>query len=199
MFNKLVYRLTKILVHDYADETHKNVIECSKVPFGYFDYKFIAEEFIRKHNHDTNCFFILKSYVLNPIHGGQSEDNLTEATYDNIGNLICECKTHHFIVNYKELHGEEMTIFRGRSTDMYCKNSTVWMYDIYDNVLVKCIVEKRPYNIDEAINNNSLKWYDDSYLLYPVNDKTNHMHSLSCYVLSNEYVMNILRLEKNLR
>ena len=56
MFNKLVYRLTKILVHDYVDETHKNVIECSKVPFGYFDYKFIAEEFIRKHNHNTNCF-----------------------------------------------------------------------------------------------------------------------------------------------
>ena len=67
------------------------------------------------------------------------------------------------------------------------------MHDIYDNVLVKCIVEKRPYNIDEAINNNSLKWYDDSYLLYPVNNKTNHMHSLSCYVLSNEYVMNILK------
>ena len=84
-----------------------------------------------------------------------------------------------------------MTIFRGRSTDMYCKNSTVWMYDIYDNVLVKCIVEKRPYNIDEAINNNSLEWYDDSYLLYPVNNKTNHMHSLSCYVLSNTYVMKI--------
>ena len=25
MFNKLVYRLTKILVHDYVDETHKNL------------------------------------------------------------------------------------------------------------------------------------------------------------------------------
>ena len=85
-----------------------------------------------------------------------------------------------------------MTIFRGRSTDMYCKNSTVWMYDIYDNVLIKCIVEKIPYNIDEAINNNSLEWYDDSYLLYPVNNKTNHTHSLSCYVLSNKYVMKIL-------
>ena len=65
------------------------------------------------------------------------------------------------------------------------------MYDIYDNVLVKCIVEKRPYNIDEAINNNSLEWYDDSYLLYMVNNKTNHIHSLSCYVLSNKYVMKI--------
>ena len=198
MLNKLIYRLTKILVHDYVDNTHKNVIKCSKVPFGYFDNKFSAEEFIRKHNHDTNCFFILKSYVLNPIHSGQSEDNLNEATYDNTGNLICECKTHHFIVNYKELHGEEMTIFRGRNTDMYCKNSTVWMYDIYDNVLVKCIVGERPYNIDEAANNNSLEWYDDSYLLYSMNDKTNHMHSLSCYVLSNEYVMNILNLEKNI-
>ena len=64
MFNKLVYRLTKILVHDYVDNTHKNVIKCSKVPFGYFDNKFIAEEFIRKHNHDTNCFFILNHTFL---------------------------------------------------------------------------------------------------------------------------------------
>ena len=45
---------------------------------------------------------------------------------------------------------------------------------------------------DNAINNNSLEWYDDSYLLYPVNNKTNHTHSLSCYVLSNKYVMKIL-------
>ena len=189
MLNKLIYRLTKILVHDYVDGTCKNVIECSKVPFGYFDSKMSVEKFMRKHNHDTNCFFILKSYILNPVHSGQAEDNLNEASYDNEGNLICECKTHHFIVQYNELHGEKPTIFRGRSTDMYPKNSTVWMYDVYDNVLIKCTVGERPYNIDEAAKNNSLEWYDDSYLLYPVNDETNHTHSLSCYVLSNEYVM----------
>lgn len=188
MLNKLIYRLTKILVHDYVDNTHKNVIECSKVPFGYFDSIMSVEKFMKKHNHDTNCFFILKSYILNPIHGGQAEDNLNEATYDNAGNLICECKTHHFIVNYKELHAEETTIFRGRNTDMFPKNSIVWMYDVYDNVLVKCTVGERPYNIDEAAKNNSLEWYDDSYLLYPTNDEKNHTHSLSCYVLSNEYV-----------
>lgn len=192
MLNKLIYRLTKILVHDYADDSHKNVIECSRMPFGYFDNKLSVEKFMRKHNHDTNCFFILQSYVLNPTHGGQGEDYINEASYDSAGNMICECKTHHFIVNYKELNAEEMTIFRGRSTDMYRKNSIVWMYDAYDNALIKCIVGERPYNIDEAAKNNSLEWYDDSYLLYPMNDERNHTHALSCYVLSNEYVMNML-------
>lgn len=192
MFNKLIYRLTKILVHDYVDDSHKNIIECSKVPFGYFDSKMSVEKFIRKHNHDTNCFFILKSYILNPIHSGQAEDNLNEVSYDNAGNLICECKTHHFIVNYNELHADEMTIFGGRNTDMYQKNSIVWMYDAYDNVLIKCTVGEHPYNVDEAAKNNSLAWYDDSYLLYPINDKKNYTHSLSCYVLSNEYVMKMI-------
>ena len=188
MFNKLIYRLTKILVHDYVDNTRKNVIECSKVPFGYFDSKMSVEKFMKKHNHDTNCFFILKSYILNPVHSGQAEDNLNEASYDNAGNLICECKTHHFIVQYNELHGDEMTIFRGRSTDMYPKNSTVWMYDAYDDVLIKCIVGEHPYRKNELSSDVHLDWYDDSYLLYPINNKNNHTHALSCYVFSDDYI-----------
>ena len=102
--------------------------------------------------------------------------------------MICECKTHHFIVQYNELHGDEMTIFRGRSTDMYPKNSTVWMYDAYDVVLIKCIVGEHPYRKNELSSDVHLDWYDDSYLLYPINNKNNHTHALSCYVFSDDYI-----------
>lgn len=186
MLNKLIYRLTKIIANEYADDSDKNIIECSRTPFGFFDSRIHAQRFIVKHNHDNNCFFILKTYILNPVHGGQSEDNLTEISYDAKGNVICECQTHHFIVNYNELNSEKPTIFRGRNDHVFEKKEEVWMYDRYDNVLIKCIVGERPYRKNELSSDVHLDWYDDSYLLYPINNKNNHIHALSCYVFSDE-------------
>ena len=56
MLNKLIYRLTKNIANEYADDSDKNIIECSRTPFGFFDSRIHAQRFIVKHNHDNNCF-----------------------------------------------------------------------------------------------------------------------------------------------
>ena len=191
MIGKLIYELTKVLVYDYVDE---NTIECHSIKSGFFESQIDAEGYIRKHNHDKNCFFIARTYVFNPTHSGQTEDFVTQRTYDSNGEVICVCSTHHFVINYHEMFGGEATLFKGRDDIKLRKNSVAWFYDEYDEVLCKCKIGEVPLSTKKAAKFDCLEWYDDSFLVYPLplTDKDNHQHIISCFMFSCTFVNNLL-------
>lgn len=190
MFNKLIYELIKVYVYDYTDSS-ETCIECNERSSGFFDNLLNAEDYIRKHNHDTNCFFIMRSYILNPTHNGQTEDFLTQRTYDAFSNILCNCPTHHFIVNYNEINAEDDTKFNGRNDCLLNKDDVGWFYDEYEHALIKAIISEPPISVKNAKKFKCLEWYDDSYIVYPVNDISNHQHIISCLLFTDEYVKKI--------
>lgn len=187
MLNKLIYELTKVRVYDYVDE---NEIRCRSIRFGYFDTVIAAEDFIRKHNHDENCFFIMRTFVFNPSHYGQTSDYLTERTYDAHAEMLCDCKTHHFVVNFNELYGRQATVFTGRDDCVLHKRDVAWFYDGHDDVLRRCEICETPFDTEQAKNYDCLEYRDDSYIVYPlpIPDEDNHQHIISCYVFTVEQV-----------
>ena len=191
MLNKLIYELTKVYVYDYAEKSRKFKIDCSSRPSGFFDSVISVEEFIRKHNHDNNCFFICRSYVFNPKHSGQTEDFLTQRTYDNTGNILCDCPTYHFVVNYNEMFGDKYGKFVGRDKCILNKGDRGWYYDEISEQLCKCEIGEIPFDTKKASEYDCLDWYDDSYLVYPMpkpQNLDNHQHIISCFIFTDEFI-----------
>lgn len=187
MNSTIIYELRKVTVYDFADE---NRIDCNEYHFGFFEGIMTAESFIRKHNHEHNCFFIMRSWVFNPMHNGQATEYLWERTYDINGKTICDCPTHHFILNFKQLFGERATMFSGRTRPKIKRKDIAWYYDRHNKVLQRCIVDEVPCNKTQA-KKKSLEWYDDSYIVYPLplsNDLDDHKHVLSCYMITNDKI-----------
>ena len=194
MLNKLIYKLSKVYVYDYVEKSRNLKIECKETRYGYFDSIIAVESFIRKHNHDDNCFFITRTYIFNPTHGGQTESYLTERTYDSKCNILCDCPTHHFVVNFNEMFGNEHTRFTGRNNPIFKKGDTAWFYDEIDEILYKCKIGEIPFNEEQAKNYDCLEWYDDSYLVYPMPHKENidnHQHIVSCMMFTDDFVKEI--------
>lgn len=183
-----IYQLTKVII--YSEDKTENKIYCSSVPFGYFENTILAEEFIRKHNKAKNCFFILKSYIFNPLHNSQCIDFITERTYNYKGDLLCDCPTHHFIINKKNLFGQTDVIFKGRNNNKFKKEDIAWFYNSYEKTLEKCQIKEIPWTPDQVKKHKeiSLEWYDDSYLVYPVEDNKNHQHIISCYMFTDDFI-----------
>ena len=129
MLSKIIYELTKVLIYE-LDENDNNVISCHSMNSGYFESTVNIVEFIKKHNHDLRCFCIARSYVFNPVHAGQANDYINERTYDNEGNLLCDCPTHRFIVNYNEMNAANATNFIGRKN--YICNKDVDVDEVVD-------------------------------------------------------------------
>lgn len=195
MLSELVYELTRVDLDKYKHRSRKNIIECSERRFGFFRSQMKAEEFIRKHNKNKNCFFILRTYVIEPTHEGQTNDYVWEATYDDSGNLICKNATHHFKVNYHDLDSMNEIIFKGQDHILHKKNDTCWFYDEYNNVLRKCVITETPFDKDKCRHYEGLDWFDDSYLVHriPHNDVHDHDHPLSCYVFSDMYIISRMK------
>ena len=194
MINKMIYELTQIEVYDYVEGSYKTQIQCHSMLAGYFMSQLNAEDFIKKHNDENNCFFILRTYVLNPKHLGQTREFIFEITYDHNGEILCKCDTHHFVVNYHELDTNESTKFKGRSKPILKAGDIGWYYDDYNNILQKCIVSKPPINKRDAKKYEWLDWYDDSYLIYPliINYGDNHQHIISCYMFTKNMIKKLL-------
>ena len=193
MLNRLIYKLNKIIIYDY-DDTNPNIIQCRSLMSGYFDSTVDISQYIKRHNNDTKCFFIARSYVFNPIHSGQTNDCVTERTYDCYGNNLCICPTHHFIVNYNEINGAKVTRFMGRN-NCVCNNDDIgWYYDKNDETLRKCKIINTPYDTKTAKKYKTLEWYDDSYLVYPLplKKKNDHQHIISCYMFNEKFIEKIM-------
>lgn len=194
MFSKLIYELIKVYVYDYIDDSEHTRIDCHSCSSGFFDSILSVESFIKKHNPDKNCFFIARSHVFNPTHRGQTEDYLTERTYDCHGNTICDCSTHHFVVNFKEMFSEKPTRFTGRDNLVCEKNEIAWFYDEHDDILQKCEISEVPFNKKRAKKFECLDYYDDSYLVYPLPkpETDNHQHITSCFIFNDEQIKNMM-------
>lgn len=193
MYSKLIYKLTKILVYDYVEGSDKNQINCYSIGYGFFDNPLNVIYFIHKHNKDKNCFFICRSYVFNPIHSAQCEDYVFETTYDYKGDVMCDCPTNHFVVNYHELVDNEAIKFKGRTHPIAKKDDIAWYYDCCEEILQKCKIGEPPFNKTKAKKYEQLDWYDDSYLVYPlpIQEYDNHQHIISCYMFSDKMIKNM--------
>ena len=191
MISNVIYELKKVFVYDYVDD---NTIECHCIKSGYFSSHLEAEAFIRKHNHDKNCFFFARTYVFNPTHAGQTEDFITERTYDCNGNVICICPTHHLVVNYNELFSDEAARFKGRDDVKFRKNGIAWFYNEYEDKLCKCRIGEVPFTTNKAAKFDCLDWYDDSFLVYslPETDIDNHQHIITCYMFGCKQVKDMM-------
>lgn len=186
--------MNRITLQKYADDS-LNEILCVEESFGYFASSIEAVAFIKKHNHLPNTFFTVKSYVFNPTHGGQCIDYLFEMCYDSMGELICKNPTYHFTVNFKELHGDEFTYFKGRDDDRLHKGDFAWFYDSYEKKLCKCKIGEVPFTSGQYKKYKKyqkLDWREDSYLVYPLDDQNNHQHILSCYIFTEDFINNLL-------
>lgn len=192
MISQSICKLIKVFVLEHISDYE---INCNEQDSGYFDGQICAIQYIKRHNKDKNCFFILRNYVFNPTHIGQTTDYINESTYDSDGELLCNCPTFHFVVNYKELRASEQTYFKGRNNPILMRNDIGWFYDTYQEKLCKCIVDIPPINIKDAKKYKSLDYFDDSYLVYPLpkTDNDNHQHIISCYMFTDEYVQNIMK------
>lgn len=193
MFNTpILYKIIKVNLIENIDD---NTIDCLSTLFGYFPYEFETINFIKKHNKDKNAFFIVKTYVFNPTHKGQANDNITESLYDYEGNLICKNKTHHFIIHHNDFKGDEDIKFTGRDDNRIKKDSDAWYYDEYEDKLFKCLVSEIPYSTEKCKQFGNLDYFDDSYLVYPYplqKDKDNHQHILSSFMLTTDFVEQLL-------
>lgn len=190
MLSKLIYQLDRIEIGEHENE---NKIICHCSPSGFFDSKTGIVDFIKKHTKQANYFYVVKAWVFNPTHVGQTEDNLFEYTLNSEGEVICENPTHHFVVTLNELNGNEKTIFTGRNDDRLNKGDIAWFYDEYDCSLNRCKVGELPFDKDRAQQCDILEWRDDSYLVYPypIPPEDNHQHIISCYMFTERDIDNM--------
>ena len=188
MISEAIYQLTKVIIS--PEHVFENKIYCTSWESGYFENTILAEEFIRRHNDTKNCFFILKSYIFNPVHNSQCGDFITERVYDHKGDILCDCPTHHFIINKKNLLGQTDVVFKGRDDNRFKKGDIAWFYNSYEEALEKCVIGEIPWTTEKVKEHKDtlLEWYDDSYLIYPVTDNKNHQHIISCYMFTDDFI-----------
>lgn len=182
-----IYELIRVELVECIDE---NIIDCLQLPSGFFNSGVSLREFIRKHEHKQNVFFIARVWVLNPTHYSQTHDNVYEYTLSYDGELICKNSTHHFVVNKNEMNSQEATQFIGRDMYRLKKNSNAWFYDMQEHQLHRCKIGNQPFTVNQAKKYDWLDWYDDSYIVYPypLVKEDNHQHILSCMLLTCKYV-----------
>ena len=189
-----IYELIRV---ELVEQINDNTIDCSQLPSGFFDSDILLRDFIRKHEHKKNVFFIVKVWILNPTHYGQTHENVYEYTVDSDGELICKNPTHHFVVNKNELNSQEATQFIGRDEYRLRKNSNAWFYDERTKILNKCQISDLPYTQNQAKKYEHLDWYDDSYIVFPLplpKDKLdNHQHILSCMLFTQSFIKSLLK------
>ena len=185
-----IYELIRVELVERIDD---NTSDCLQLPSGFFNSDISLREFIRKHEHKKNVFFIARVWVFNPTHYGQTHDNIYEYSLTCNGELICKNPTHHFVVNKNELNSQEATQFIGRDEYRLRKNSNAWFYDMHEQKLCRCKIGGLPFTTNQAKKFGWLDWYDDSYIVYPYpeNKEDNHQHILSCELLTNTHVKNM--------
>lgn len=198
-YGKYVYIMYKVTLYTLDIEIG---LACDKQYFGAYTSLFAAQQFIVNHNHDTNCFFIIYTTILNPAHSSQCVYGLTIATFDWHGELICDCDTYKENVHKKQLEGLQSTQFKGRDNVTIKRDDIIYYFDDFSHEINRGMVVETPLTTDEVkqriekIGENDLEWFDDSYLIIPEGDidTENHQHILSCFVFTKDFIDKLVNI-----
>lgn len=191
MFNRLIYKVTHVIINEinYID----NYIFASTFEnnYGYFEMERTANAFIKKHKaelNNYNGFYILEAWIKEPTHIDQCEMPLFERTYDKDGELICSESTYRFIPNHHDVLAEKDVRFKGRDDIPFKKGDIAMFYDWYNNKISPCKIGEVPFTTEQAKKYENLEYMDDSYLIYPIPipEKDNHEHIQSCFMFTED-------------
>lgn len=187
---KFIYNIVQILLEDKSNEF---TINTRKVHYGYFSSLFEAARFIRKHNKEKNCFFVIDEWVLDPNHKGQGETELDTYIYDSTGELLGKCCARKFNLVFHEFKGEDKTYFKGRLPETFVghKGEYIWCYYPSLDKLKKQKILETPLTPEDIakLNYKELEYWEDSYM---VETGESHDHVISYYCFSDKFIQDIM-------
>lgn len=155
--DNLVYEMKKVsLVKEKSSETF---IKCETSPYGYFSSVFKATKFIRMHNKDRNCFFIMKSYVLDAMHVGQTVSETKTFIYSHKGELVSKSACDKFCISYHMLNSRNDCVFNGHDKSDLPGNigDRVWVYNDKNEILYLSVLKKVPYKTNKELHSEDDK------------------------------------------
>lgn len=203
MEKKAIYELRRIIVPTEGIERDylHGAIDAYENRFGMFSSEEKMLEFVRNEirEPDFSSFYMVYVWIMDPDTKECALQCYYEYMLDCEGNKVCVNDTKNFA-----LADKSETVFKGRDDDRIGPNDKAWFYDDYAEKLLRCTVGCPPFTKKECESTNyQLESYDDSYLVYP--DEYNpedrdetvpliHSHILSCYMLTDEFVRNLIGL-----